>query len=483
MLVIVDGLGYRKDEYYNGWNLSDTPCLQFLIERYGMQLLSASGTAVGLPEGVVGNSEAGHVTIGAGSVILQDITRIDHAIDDGSLQSDATVKKLSEYAVAHTKTFHIIGICSDGYVHGHSAHIIALMRIIAPYGAQIYIHAILDGRDVPARSATTYLHAVQEACDTLPNARIGSIQGRFYAMDRAGNWDRTNASFSMLTAGDVQYASWGEALEQYYERAMSDEYVPPTLLMSQARIADGDVCFFTNARPERMEQLVRMCAGDEAVPYTYKPVANLMLGSYIAYDLYVPNVLFKRVALAYTLKEHLSERDLHIFTIAESEKFAQVNYFFNGFRQAPFTHETVVLVPSLAIRSYAQAPEMSAPSITQQVLNAIAKQQYDFILVNFANPDMVGHTGDFAAARAAMHCVDQQIEKLYKAWVVERNNILCIVGDHGKIELMYDEQHNQPYTAHTANPVPFITTAPNGTRNHMTSLADVADYVLEAYKK
>ncbi|MGB8467893.1 MAG: 2,3-bisphosphoglycerate-independent phosphoglycerate mutase, partial [Candidatus Babeliales bacterium] len=474
MLIILDGYGWRQNADYNAIALASTPHLSALIHQYGFQLLRASGPAVGLPEGYPGNSEAGHLTLGAGRVIEQDITRVLHAMHNNMLETNAVLQTMLSYAQQHTKTVHIIGLMSDGGVHSHIDYIEALIVLCARVPSiRVYIHAITDGRDSAPQSAVHYLQRIDQLCAQYTNCTIASIHGRFYAMDRDNNWERTKKSFDVLSDKNLDgkalipsdceaivsrdmsarhpsdyakastdtsihstssntpdYAkattgrqgerselgpqilesvpknsatSWRSIIEQSYARAITDEFIVPTVIDPAGTMHPHDVCFMANVRPERMRQLLRMLAGDQTIPINYTPIPSLYITTLTQY---VPttsaHVLFEPLVINNTLKELLSAQHKTIFTIAETEKYAHVTYFFNGQKEQPVATETRTLIPSLHEKNYVTHPEMSAHAITTALVNSFTASLADFYLVNYANMDMVGHSGNLAATIQAV---------------------------------------------------------------------------------
>jgi 2,3-bisphosphoglycerate-independent phosphoglycerate mutase len=503
-LVILDGFGYRVQHHGNAIAAAQKPNFDTLWNTYPHAILAASGPAVGLPPGVMGNSEAGHLTIGAGRSIEQDSTRINKAIADGSQKNSELLKtKLLQLAASplalstrvkrgciegcSEKKLHFLGLLSDANVHSDLHHLFVLLDIAKHYGIEkIIVHPFLDGRDVPPKSAAQYLEQLQNYFAEHNIGEFGSLHGRFYAMDRDKNWDRTKLSYDVLTQPqDHIFDSWQSVLDYYYAQKITDEFIPPTQLNRTNIIESGDGVIFFNFRPDRARQLT---AAFTQRPFSHFLTQSLNLNFFITMTDYgIPKSsalpLFAQQKVSNTLKEYLSQAHKTIFSIAETEKYAHVTYFFDGGREVQFPEETRVLIPSLHPKNYVQYPEMSAAKITQAVLNSLSKRSCDFYLINYANADMVGHSGNFSATVRAIEFLDEQLGKLYNAFVIERNGTLIITGDHGKAEEMADESSGQPRTAHTTNPVPFILVQKNLQNTtklptNITKLSDIAPLIL-----
>jgi len=486
VLVILDGFGYADKKKYNAVTHANIPHITQWLKKYPHAFLKASGPAVGLPAGYIGNSEVGHLTIGAGRIIEQPLTLINKALENGSFFSNPVLReKLTQLAGNSAKNnmgdsardtgnkshaLHIMGLLSDAGVHSHEKHLYGYIKAALECGVQnIVIHAFLDGRDVAPRSAEIYLNRLENYLGVLraehgsAHIILGSVMGRFYALDRDNNWDRTCCAYQALTNNSqsennkAQSRKWQDVLAQQYARSVTDEYIEPTRLDPAGVIKPGDGVIFFNFRPDRARQLTRAfinpeCAGPK-LSFFITPV------SYFYNTSHNPNpitVLFPQEPIPNTLKEVISHAGLKIFSIAETEKYAHVTYFLGGYHEAPFPGETQQIVPSLHVPSYAQSPTMSAQEITQTVLASLTTDPRDFYVINYANADMVGHSGDFQATVKAVACLDVQLAKLYTEIVEKKNGVLWITADHGKAEDMFDEKTGQPRTAHTANLVPFI---------------------------
>ncbi len=458
-LVILDGFGYSTDTTYNAIAQAHTPMLTYLHTHYPHTTLRASGEAVGLLDGAQGNSEVGHLTIGAGRIIKQPIRIMHELIENHQLTDLPVIKKEFSKLAQQKGTLHLMGLISDAGVHGHIDHLLAFIDIAQHYHiAHIAIHCFLDGRDTPPQSAVRYLERIDQKIRTIPEAFIASMCGRFYAMDRNKEWNRTQQTYDMLTQQQpIQFANWHEALTYYYDQKLTDEFIPPTQLNQQGTIKNGDGIIFFNTRPDRARQLTQAFIDTRfgLFPHQFLSLAFFITPTSYGKRLNT-NTLIQKEPIHHTLMEVLCQNNFSTYTIAETEKYAHVTYFFNGGRESTFPNETRTMVPSITATNYIQLPEMQAAEITKNVLQSLDTSPCNFYLINYANPDMVGHSGDLSATIKAVECVDNQVEKLYKKIVQELDGTLYVTADHGNAELMYDIINHQPYTAHTANPVEFI---------------------------
>ncbi|BDC35300.1 2,3-bisphosphoglycerate-independent phosphoglycerate mutase [Candidatus Dependentiae bacterium Noda2021] len=485
-LIILDGFGYRQHKESNAIACADTPFFDYVFKNYPHCLLKASGTFVGLPQGFIGNSEVGHMTIGTGQIIEQPLTRIHQAIDDNSFFTYPILKEQLSSLAKSGKTLHIAGILSDAGAHGHIKHILAYIKAGLLYGVKhIVIHAFLDGRDVGPQTARTYLEQLQILLDQHPNVILGTIQGRFYAMDRDHNWQRTQKSYDVMTSvQQLHFIRWQDALDYYYQHKTFDEFIPPTQLYHQAVIKSGDGLIFSDTRPDRDRQLAQAFTDSQ---FSHFPTDHLQLSFVITPVMYSADIatmpLLEPQLLRPTLKQELTKQGRTIFTIAETEKYAHVTYFFDGGNESVYPQETRVLIPSLKVPHYDIAPSLSADQITQRVIQSLTTNPCDFYLINYANADMVGHTGNFTATVKAIECLDKELQQLYNQIVIKQNGTMYITADHGKAEDMYDSTLQQPRTAHTTNPVPFIVinkkVAHSQTPLPLNQLADIASYVIK----
>jgi 2,3-bisphosphoglycerate-independent phosphoglycerate mutase len=476
-LVILDGFGYREEQTYNAIALAQKPIFNFLLENYPWTLLDASGEAVGLLPGMIGNSEVGHMTLGAGRIIEQPVVVLNKTIDDGSFFTNPILKNNLEHLSISGHALHILGLLSDAGVHSDIKHIEAYLDAAVRYGVKkIYIHAFLDGRDVVPTSAGMYLERLEKKCSSLHAGVISSITGRYFAMDRDKNFDRTDRALSVLLhQKSSKWDSWSQVLDYYYARGVTDEFIPPAQLHSEGVIRNGDGLICANFRPDRIRQLASSInKSGISLAFFITPV-DYGLGSQTT-----PLLIFDTIKN--TLKEVLSQQALSIFTIAETEKYAHVTYFFGGRKEDPFEGEARVLIPSLHHKTYTHNPRMSADAITKTIISSLKNNKYDFYLINYANADMVGHSGNLAATIKAIECLDQQLEVLYKEIVLKRSGTLIITGDHGKAELMYDIKTKQPCTAHTTNQVYCIVASLDSNSaipSTVKGLADVAPLILQ----
>ncbi len=449
-------------------------------------MLQASGNAVGLPDGFIGNSEVGHETIGAGRILPQPLSIIQNAIQNKSLSSHAILLEQLAQLKKTGKTLHILGLLSDAGIHSHDQLLYALIEIAATQGIKkIVIHPFIDGRDVSPQSAQHYLATLEQFLKKMNVGTIGSIHGRFYPMDRDHNWLRTEESYKVLTQPLSDSAqSWQSILTQNYDQNISDEFIAPAQLDPQAIIQPGDGIIFMNFRPDRARQLTRAFT-DTA--FDMFPVKKLDLAFFItpvSYGKHIKTIpLFEQPIIHNTLKEVLARHDKAIFSIAETEKYAHVTYFFAGGQEKIFPHEIRILIPSIVTDTYAKYPEMSAAQITQSVLRSLKKSPKDFYLINYANADMVGHSGDFSATVKAIEFLDKQLHELYEKIVVGMQGTLYITADHGKAEEMYDSKNKTVRKSHTTNSVPFIMMRSDikdsGFQLPLKELSDVAPFILE----
>jgi 2,3-bisphosphoglycerate-independent phosphoglycerate mutase len=485
VLVILDGFGYRKEKKFNAIAQARTPHIDFWMEHFPTTLLRASGTAVGLLDNMIGNSEVGHLTIGCGRIIEQPLTIIHHAIENKSIFSHPLL--LEKFALLKHKNepLHIMGLLSDAGIHSHVELLYALLKMAVEHGlTKIYVHAFLDGRDTPPKSAAIYLSQLDTILHTLGHGIIATMQGRFYAMDRDKNWDRTEKSYKVLTEKQqITKQDWQEVLSQAYQHNITDEFVPPTQLDPQGIIESGAGVIFFNIRPDRARQLTAAFVDPH---FNHFPIRKINLTFFITpvgYGAHLKtDVLYPQKPEYNTLKDVLSEHDKTIFSIAETEKYAHITYFFNGGREKILPHEVRILIPSIIAKTYVDHPQMSAPQITEAVLKSLKKIPKDFYLINYANADMVGHSGNFQATVKAVECLDTELKKLYDVVVESMGGTMYITADHGKAEDMYDPETGMPRTAHTNNPVPFIMLRKDLENSNytlpLTQLADIAPFIL-----
>ncbi|MCD6208117.1 MAG: 2,3-bisphosphoglycerate-independent phosphoglycerate mutase [Methanosarcinales archaeon] len=476
ILIILDGFGLSESDSGNAIAHANTPNLDRLRERYPTCTLSASGEAVGLPDGQMGNSEVGHLNIGAGRVVYQDLTRISKAISDKTFFENPVILKAVEHAKTHDSCLHLMGLVSDGGVHSHLSHLLALMRLASEKNVRAQVHAFLDGRDVPPRSALEYINAV----DGYEGCRIGTVSGRYYAMDRDNRWERVEKAYRALVAGEGESAvSAEDAVLKAYERGEDDEFVLPTAIEGSAPIADRDSIIFFNFRPDRARQITRAFVDSDFDHFKRRKLSNLYFACMTEYDATIDaDVAYPHEKIKNTLGEVLSRAGLRQLRIAETEKYAHVTFFFNGGVEAPNPGEDRCLIPSPKVATYDLLPEMSAYEVTDALLERIGS--YDVVILNYANCDMVGHTGIFEAAVTAVETVDSCVGRVEGA-VRKIHGSAIIIADHGNAEVMAEED-GTPHTAHTTNPVPLILVSEevgSGVGVRDGKLADVAPTILE----
>ncbi len=464
LLVILDGFGHREDPKDNAIANASTPVWDRLWSESPHTLISGSGVDVGLPAGQMGNSEVGHMSLGAGRVIYQNMTRIDRAIETGEFDENPIYGAAVDKAVAAGGAVHIMGLVSPGGVHSHESHLQAAIRMAHKRGAQrVYLHAFLDGRDTPPRSAEPSLKAMQDLFAELGCGRVASIVGRYYAMDRDNRWDRVEQAWKLLTRAEAEFsaASAVDALAMAYDRDEADEFVKPTLVRAdgdeEVKISDGDAVLFMNFRADRARELTRafVDAGFDSFDTGPRPqLADFVTTTEYASDIEAP-IAFPTINLTNVLPEYLSNLGKTQLRIAETEKYAHVTFFFSGGREDEFPGETRVLVPSPDVATYDLKPEMSAPEVTDRLVEAIRGGEFDLIVCNYANGDMVGHTGNYDAAVAAVETLDACLGRIEQA-VLEVGGEALITADHGNCEQMQDYESGQQHTQHTTELVPLV---------------------------
>ena len=484
VLLILDGWGYREDPRDNALAIADIPNWRQLWAERPHTLIHTEGRHVGLPDGQMGNSEVGHMNLGAGRIVYQDLTRIDAAIEDGSFFGNPALVRACEDAKAAGRTLHVMGLLSPGGVHSHENHIFAMLELAKRLEVpRVAVHAFLDGRDMPPRSATESLVALQALCDKLGNAHIASVSGRYFAMDRDARWDRVEAAWkAMVDADGVQTANTAlDALDAAYARGENDEFVQPTVIGAGAKIIDGDVVVFMNFRADRARQLTAAFVQPDFEGFSaQRPVLSDFV-CLTEYDAKLPATLaYAPDNLPNTLGEVLAANGLSQLRIAETEKYAHVTFFFSGGREDLFDGEGRTLIPSPKVATYDLQPEMSCPELTAKLVDAIRTQAYDVIVCNIANPDMVGHTGLLEAAVKAAEAVDIAVGEVTAA-VEAVGGALLITADHGNLEMMRDAETGQPHTSHTVGPVPliYVGNRANAVLRAGGALRDVAPTMLD----
>lgn len=474
LLVILDGFGYSPEKNYNAIYQAQPAFLQYLLATYPNTLLKAAGTAVGLLPGMMGNSEVGHLTIGSGRITTQPVTFFDALVSNDTLKDHPILNQALEQAKHIGGKLHILGLVSDAGVHGYFKFFHATIKQALQMGIEnIVIHPFLDGRDTAPQSAANYLYQLETLLADNKQARIGSIHGRWYAMDRDNHQERTSASFFTLTKpAATPPTSWRSLLETYYSQGITDEFIPPTHINLDSAISQGDAILFLNIRPDRARQLTRMLI--ENGPETTFFITATYYGAGCP-----TTVLYDRPAITPTFFDVVEAAGKTLFSIAESEKYAHITYFFNGGREVIREHEERVLIPSLNHATFKDYPAMSAQKITDCVRESLKNNPRDFYLINYANADMVGHSGDFDATVKAIQCLDEQLKQLYTLAVQERKGNLYITADHGNAEEKWDARSNQPRTSHTTNPVYFIAaTQQQCSLEQLEGLSDIAPFLL-----
>lgn len=484
LLLILDGWGHRDDPADNAIAQAQLPNWRRLWAGCPHTLIETSGRHVGLPGGQMGNSEVGHMNLGAGRIVYQDLTRVDAAIDDGSFFENTELLAACDAAKSRGATLHVMGLLSPGGVHSHERQVFAMLELAGRAGApRVAVHAFLDGRDTPPRSAAASLAALQDKCDALGNARIASVSGRYYAMDRDRRWERVRKAWDAIVeaGGEHRAASAQEALEAAYARGENDEFVLPTVIDGARPMADGDAVVFMNFRADRARQLSEAFVSPGFDGFQAR---RPKLSDYVCltqYDARLPAaVAFAPDDLRDTLGELVANHGLAQLRIAETEKYAHVTFFFNGGREDAFEGEQRIVVPSPKVATYDLQPEMSCPELTAKLVAAIASGAFDLIVCNIANPDMVGHSGDLGAAIKAAEAVDVALGAIDAA-IRAAHGAMIVTADHGNLEMMRDPLTGQPHTAHTVGPVPLLYA---GERKHAVlraggALRDVAPTVLD----
>jgi 2,3-bisphosphoglycerate-independent phosphoglycerate mutase len=461
-LIIIDGWGYTPEREGNAIALASKPFYDELTEKYPHTLLEASGTRVGLPAGVMGNSEVGHLNMGSGRVIRMDVSRIDHEIETGEFFQNDVLTKAMDNAKEKGTALHLMGLISDGQVHSSQEHLYALLRMAKQRGlTRVYVHCFLDGRDTPPASAYGYVEALQVKCAEIGCGRIATIIGRYYAMDRDKRWERTERAYKLLVNAEGERAiDPVEAIKRSYERGLTDEFVAPIVVEREtgepiATIEENDAVIFFNFRPDRARQITRALTepGFGGFPTPHRPAVNFVCFTQYDKTFGLP-VAFGPTEHRNVLAEVFGQICVRNYRLAETEKYAHVTYFFNGGVEKEYPCERRLLVPSPKIATYDLEPAMSAFKVTDKVLRAIDENETDVFIINFANPDMVGHTGKLDKTIEACQYVDTCLGWITKG-IRQRRGITLITADHGNCEQMIDLQTGHPHTAHTTNPVPF----------------------------
>ena len=481
-LIIMDGFGESDEIEGNAIASAKTPNIARLKSSYPFTTIGAAGLDVGLPPGQMGNSEVGHLNLGAGRVVYQDYTRINLAIQDGSFYSNPVLVEAADRARERCRTLHLMGLLSDGGVHSHNAHLYALLRLAKARGVEkVRIHAILDGRDVPPRSALDYFGELEGEIETIGLGSVATVAGRYYSMDRDRRWERTELAYRAMTSGEgLKAASPEEAVKAGYDRGEDDEFLKPTVVDPDGLVRDGDSLVFFNFRPDRARQITKAFVDPDFCDFDRRKI-DVHFVCMTLYQESIPSpVAFPADHLRDTLGEVVSRSGLRQLRIAETEKYAHVTFFFNGGREEASPGEDRVLIPSPKVATYDLKPEMSAFEVTDAVVAKIREGVYDLIVLNYANSDMVGHTGIFDAAVKAVEAVDDCVGRVVSE-VLARGGAVLLTADHGNAEQMENEATGQHHTAHTTNPVPFVLIR-EGEMARLREggiLADVAPTVLD----
>ena len=490
VLLILDGWGHREEAENNAISAADSPHWDKLWSQHTRSLIDTSGESVGLPAGQMGNSEVGHMNLGSGRVVYQSLTRIDKDIKEGGFFSNRVLTESVDKAISAKAKLHIMGLLSPGGIHSHEDHILAMLDLALNRGIdRLFLHAFLDGRDSPPRSALKSLARAETKLIESGKGRIASICGRFYAMDRDNRWDRIQPAYEMLTHANTeyQYDSINEGLIAAYDRGEDDEFVKPTLIgteSSSAIVDDNDVVIFMNFRADRAREISRAFVDKNF--NGFKRAISPSLGEFVTLTEYATDIdaacAYPRQELDNVLGAYLASLGKTQLRIAETEKYAHVTFFFNGGREEPFKNEDRTLIPSPDVKTYDLKPEMSAFELTDKLIEAISSGQYDAIICNYANGDMVGHTGNFEASVKAVEAVDKCLGRIVAA-VKKINGHLLVTADHGNVEKMLDSETNQPLTSHTNGPVPLVYVGEQGTKlTDKGRLCDIAPTILTLMK-
>ncbi|EXG85140.1 phosphoglycerate mutase [Clostridium sp. ASBs410] len=488
VLMILDGYGLNDNCDHNAVCEGKTPIMDQLMSQYPFVKGNASGLAVGLPDGQMGNSEVGHLNMGAGRIVYQELTRITKSIEDGDFFEVAEFLQAVENCKKSGSALHMWGLVSDGGVHSHNTHIYGLLELAKRNGLdKVYVHCFLDGRDTPPASGKSFVEALEAKMKEIGIGKVASVMGRYYAMDRDNRWDRVERAYNALAKGEGIHAESAAAgIQASYDKGVNDEFVEPFVVTEDgkplATVKDGDSVIFFNFRPDRAREITRAFCDDEFKGFPREKRLNLTYVCFTDYDETIKNklVAFKKESIKNTFGEFLAQNNMTQARIAETEKYAHVTFFFNGGVEEPNKGEDRILVPSPKVATYDLQPEMSAPIVCDKLVEAIKSGKYDVIIINFANPDMVGHTGIEDAAIKAIETVDTCVGRTVEA-IKETDGILFICADHGNAEQLLDYETGEPFTAHTTNPVPFVlvNADPAYKLREGGCLADIAPTLIE----
>jgi len=465
-LIILDGWGKNEDPTYDAIQQANTPNWDALLKNYKNTLIETSGKRAGLPDGQMGNSEVGHMNLGAGRVVYQELTRIQKDIDDGRFFQNNALLKAIDSAVDRDHKIHILGLLSDGGVHSHINHIKAAIKMANDRGAKVIVHVIVDGRDTPPQSALKYIEELENFMAEIGTGRIASVIGRYFALDRDNRWDRVHQAYDLITCGEAEFQadSAKEAVEAGYARNETDEFIKATAIMNKngkkTKIKDGDSVIFMNFRSDRARQITKAFIAEDFEDFHRCQVPRLSefvtLTEYKkSYEKLGALIAYRPTKMRNTYGEYVAKKGLTQLRIAETEKYAHVTFFFNGGVDEPNEGEYRTLIPSPQVTTYDLQPEMSLPELTEKLVEAIKSNKYDTFICNIANPDMVGHTGNMEACIKAVEAVDLALKKILNA-LKEAGGEAIVTADHGNIELLYDIENNTPFTAHTTFKVPLI---------------------------
>lgn len=482
MLMILDGFGIAKSSNANAISCANKPNLDRIFKENPITKLEASGLAVGLPEGQMGNSEVGHTNIGSGRIVYQDLTRITKSINDGDFYENPALNDAIENAIKNNSSLHVMGLLSNGGVHSHITHLYALLKLAKQKNLKkVYIHAFMDGRDVDPRSGIDFIGNLEAKIKEIGVGKIATVMGRYYAMDRDKRYDRVQKAYAaMVYREGLSANSASEAVNNSYKKDVTDEFIEPTVITGAEAITKDDSIIFYNFRPDRAREITRAFVDENFDGFERRfGKFNLKYICMTQYDETIKGVevAYKPEELHKTFGKYIAENNLSQLRIAETEKYAHVTFFFNGGLEEPYKNEDRILVPSPKVATYDMQPEMSAPEVTEKVLEAIKSDKYDVIILNYANCDMVGHTGVFEAAVKAVEAVDEGVGKIEKE-ILKKDGVLLITADHGNADKMLDE-NNKPFTAHTTNLVPFCVVNYNCTLKESGKLADIAPTMLK----
>jgi 2,3-bisphosphoglycerate-independent phosphoglycerate mutase len=486
MLIILDGWGIGKDYPGNAVKLAKTPTFDRLMSEYPNTTLEASELAVGLPKGQMGNSEVGHLNIGSGRIIYQELTRISKAIDDGDFFEKKEFLDAIENVKKNNSKMHLMGLVSDGGVHSHNTHLDGLLELCKKQGLNdVYVHVILDGRDVPPTIGREHVKELEAKMEELGVGKIATVSGRYYSMDRDKRWERIKLAYDAMILGvGNENSSPDSVIEKSYNEGVTDEFIIPTVIKENnlpvATVDNGDSIVFFNFRPDRARQITRAFVDENFDGFVREKKVDTFFVTMTEYDKTIENVhvAYKNQPPVNTLGEYISKKGLNQLRIAETEKYAHVTFFFNGGIEQPFVNEDRALIPSPKVATYDLKPEMSAVEVKEEVINRLRMDKYDLIILNFANPDMVGHTGVVSATIKAIETVDSCLSEIISLLEEKGGNAL-ITADHGNAEMLIDESDSSPITAHTTNRVPLILVGQKDVKLKEGILADLAPTILE----